>query len=129
MPMGQLQVKRKISRNKSHITRPMIKTIKKRTFCLASSNLWHLLEEDFISHESQVLNQLPRSQNSLKNKFYGEVRKILGLLNKVNAQVLKKRTKPIKYESLIRIFTIAEDGRLWEQEIQRLAQELRETLC
>ena len=50
------------------------------------------------------------------------------MLNRLSIQVLKKRSKPLKYDSLIRIFNIAEDGAIWEEEIQRLAQELREAL-
>ena len=65
----------------------------------------------------------------MKNKFYGEIRKILRVLNKLSVQILKKRSKPLKYDSLIRVFNIAEDGGIWEQEIQQLAQELRQTLC
>ena len=71
---------------------------------------------------------LYRHDNCLKNKFYGEVGKILRLLNKLSVKVLKKRSKPLKYGSLVRVFNIAQDGGKWDEEIRSLAYELREIL-
>ena len=48
----------------------------------------------------------------MKNKFYGSIRKVLRLINKIAKEKIKKRSKPIKYESLLRIIEIAEEG--WE---------------
>lgn len=44
-----------------------------------------------------------RSENFIKNKFYGSIRKVLRLINKVAKEEIKKRSKPIKYDSLLRI--------------------------
>ena len=54
---------------------------------------------------------------------------MLRVLNKLSVQVLKKRSKPLKYESLVRVFSIAHDGGIWEEKIQQLAREVREALC
>ena len=50
---------------------------------------------------------------NLKNKFHGEVRKILRTLNRLTMRVLKKRIKPLKEKSLLRVFYIVEDGAGW----------------
>ena len=65
---------------------------------------------------------------NLKNKFHGEVRKILRTLNRLTMRVLKKRIKPLKEKSLLRVFYIVEDGTGWGEEVQQLAWQLRETL-
>ena len=63
-----------------------------------------------------------------KNKFHGEVRKILRTLSRLMMRVLKKRIKPLKEKSLLRAFYIVEDGTGWGEEVQQLAWERRETL-
>lgn len=49
-----------------------------------------------------------KSENSLKNKFYGSIRKVLRSINRIGKLNIKKFNKPIKYESLIRIMDAAE---------------------
>ena len=73
-------------------------------------------------------NRNCRPEMNLKNKFHGEVRKILRTLNRLTMRVLKKRIKPLKEKSLLRAFYIVEDGTGWGEEVQQLAWQLRETL-
>lgn len=53
---------------------------------------------------------LVRSENSLKNKFYGALRKALRKINRIGKETIKKFNKFIRYESLIRVMDAAEGG-------------------
>ena len=44
-----------------------------------------------------------RSENLLKNRFYGGLRRIIKKINKVEKGLRVRKTKPIRYETLIRI--------------------------
>lgn len=50
-----------------------------------------------------VSSVLCRSENSLKNKFYGELRKLIRRVNQLGRDNIPDFIKEIKYESIVRI--------------------------
>ena len=44
-----------------------------------------------------------RSENAIKNKFYGTLRKLLRKVNEAGKSHIQKFSKPIKYEALMRV--------------------------
>lgn len=51
-----------------------------------------------------------RSENAVKNRFYGSIRKLVRLLNRLPKENGNKKSKPIKYESIVRVIELAEEG-------------------
>lgn len=51
-----------------------------------------------------------RSENSVKNRFYGSIRKMVRLLNRIPKEKGNKKSKPIKYESILRVIELADEG-------------------
>ena len=54
-----------------------------------------------------------RSHNKLKNRFHGELRKVVRYLNKMKKLFVNKNSKPLKYSSILRVFHIIDDEEDW----------------
>ena len=51
------------------------------------------MDKDFALNESQVTIQSCRSENCVKNRFYGSLRKVLRKMNKAAKSLVKKFKK------------------------------------
>ena len=56
----------------------------------------------------KVTIKLHRSENNIKNRFYGKLRKFIRVINEVPKNVLFKSRKPIKQEMIIKILSKSE---------------------
>lgn len=61
------------------------------------------MEKYIVELPNEVQFFLLRSQNTIKNRFYGNVRKIVRKLNKIGKEKISKSFKPIREKSIIRI--------------------------
>ena len=58
---------------------------------------------------SQIAKRLPgKTQNYIKNKFYGTLRKTMRKINEIGKNNFKRFSKPIKYDALIRVLEAKE---------------------
>lgn len=66
------------------------------------------MDRNFKSAARQVTNRLFRTENCVKNKFYGGLRKTVRSLNMLYRSACHKSKKEIKFKSIMRIFEYAE---------------------
>lgn len=65
--------------------------------------------EAHLGHvDGKVLHVLVRSENAVKNKFYGKVRKLVRKLNNICRERINRSNKPLRDESIMRIIDINE---------------------
>lgn len=82
-----------------------------------SSSDWTLMETELLfslfavngSKWTKISKQIPgKSENCVKNRFYGLLRKALRKMNKVAKNLAKRFKKEVKYESITRIIDASE---------------------
>ena len=66
-----------------------------------------------------------RSENSVKNKFYGSIRKTLRKINDFGRKYSSAFSKPIKYETLIRVLDLEINSDSLSIPLQTLAKALK----
>ena len=66
----------------------------------------------------------PRSENSLKNRFYGGLRRLIRKINKIECQYKMRKSKPLRYESLLRILEYSFSTKLADPQCVEEADEL-----
>lgn len=57
-----------------------------------------------------ALFKLFRSENSVKNKFYGTLRKMTRKINEVGKKFIPKFTKRLRYESIMRVLEVQDNN-------------------